>query len=339
MSPVIDISVITSVYNTPTIFLQQYIESIFAFNQFNLEVVIVDDGSNSEDTLSWLENIAKKDMRVKLVKNMRNQGISICRNIALEVAAGEYVVILDSDDYLYPDTLWRMLQKARREKLDIVLSGYRWVTEDNKKIKDWFCPEDIQENPFIPYAVPASARLIRKMIIDQNNIRYPDNCFLEDSCFNIGCIAVAERIGVVDAISFCNREHRLRTSHQRNIFYAMPYSRIPFVYIMRMVKEFGDRSEKQQAFYGEILCLSASICCVFSLKTDEKERKKIISKSSVIVRRLVPRPVGTSAKYLLLGKGSIKIRILQIGFVLAILFKVEALYIREVSAILDYAKR
>lgn len=177
------------------------------------------------------------------------------------------------------------------------------------------------------------------MIIDQNNIRYPDNCFLEDSCFNIGCIAVAERIGVVDAISFCNREHRLRTSHQRNIFYAMPYSRIPFVYIMRMVKEFGDRSEKQQAFYGEILCLLASICCVFSLKTDEKERKKIISKSSVIVRRLVPRPVGTSAKYLLLGKGSIKIRILQIGFVLAILFKVEALYIREVSAILDYAKR
>ena len=134
MLPVIDISVITPVYNTSTVFLQQYIESIFAFDQFNLEVVIVDDGSNSEDTLNWLENIAEKDMRVKFVKNMRNQGISVCRNIALELAAGEYIVILDSDDYLYPDTLWSMLQKARHEKLDIVLSGYRWVTEDKLKI-------------------------------------------------------------------------------------------------------------------------------------------------------------------------------------------------------------
>ena len=91
MLPVIDISVITPVYNTSTVFLQQYIESIFAFDQFNLEVVIVDDGSNSEDTLNWLENIAEKDMRVKFVKNMRNQGISVCRNIALELAAGEYI--------------------------------------------------------------------------------------------------------------------------------------------------------------------------------------------------------------------------------------------------------
>lgn len=341
MLPVIDISVITPVYNTSTVFLQQYIESIFAFDQFNLEVVIVDDGSNSEDTLNWLENIAEKDMRVKFVKNMRNQGISVCRNIALELAAGEYIVILDSDDYLYPDTLWSMLQKARHEKLDIVLSGYRWVTEDNRKIKDYFWPEGSQENPFIPYVVPTTARLIRKTIIDQNNIRYPNDCFLEDACFNIGCVAVADRIGVVDAISFCNREHKLRTSHQRSVFNAMPYRNIPFAYIIRMLKnakEHGYKCEKQRAFYGEILCLVTSICCVFTLKTDEKEREKVINTSVMIVKRFVPQQVRTSVKYLLSGKSSIIIRILQIGFVLTIFFKFERFYVQMVSVILNFSK-
>lgn len=336
----IDVSIITPVYNTSPIFLQQYIDSIFAFDQFAFEVILVNDGSSMDNTSVWLDNTANENPNIILIKNERNQGISVCRNMALDRASGEYIVILDSDDYLYPNTLWRMLQKARKENADIVLAGYRWVTEDNKVIKDFNLAKGSTGNAFVPYSVPTTSRLLRKRIIDQNNIRYPNHSYLEDSCFNIWCIAVAKKISMINAISFCNREHTFRTSHQRKNFNAMSYEKIPLGYIEKMLKNVINSGQGQQiSFLGEMLCLMTSICCIFTLYAEEKERRKIVREVSDIIKKYFSRPFRTSLKYLFCGKSGLAIRMLQVGFSAAITLRLEFIYIKIISRIIITLER
>ena len=114
------------------------IDSILA-NDFNAwELLAVDDGSG-EDTLQMLESYAAADNRIRVVRRSRQpKGAQTCRNIGLEMARGEFVIVFDSDDYIAPYCLRqrvKMLQK--RPDLDFLVfpSGVfvdeRFVTESH----------------------------------------------------------------------------------------------------------------------------------------------------------------------------------------------------------------
>ena len=90
------------------------IDSILANDFQSWELLAVDDGSEA-DTLQLLERYAEADSRIKVVRRDRQpKGAQTCRNIGLEMACGEFVIIFDSDDYIAPYCLRQrveMLQK------------------------------------------------------------------------------------------------------------------------------------------------------------------------------------------------------------------------------------
>lgn len=113
------ITVIIPVYNS-----EKYIEKCLTSvtNQIykNLEIIVVDDGS-SDNSIDIIKNYAKKDNRIKIF-SQENQGLSAARNVGLDLATGEYIVFLDSDDWL---------------ELDALSVAYEILTENNAEVVIW----------------------------------------------------------------------------------------------------------------------------------------------------------------------------------------------------------
>ncbi|MBQ2886923.1 MAG: glycosyltransferase, partial [Alphaproteobacteria bacterium] len=89
------ISVIMPVYNTAS-FLRKSIESVLNQTFINFELICVNDGS-TDNSLDILNEYASRDSRIIII-NQENMGLSCARNSGLEVARGEYIAFIDSDD-------------------------------------------------------------------------------------------------------------------------------------------------------------------------------------------------------------------------------------------------
>ncbi|SHI48036.1 Glycosyl transferase family 2 [Cruoricaptor ignavus] len=94
----VTLSIITPVYNTPSAYLQEYLNSISkAKINCSYEILLINDGSTSSDTTAFLSNI--KEKHIKIISK-ENEGVSSARNLGITEAKGEYILFLDSDDVL-----------------------------------------------------------------------------------------------------------------------------------------------------------------------------------------------------------------------------------------------
>ncbi|HIC0554358.1 TPA: glycosyltransferase family 2 protein, partial [Streptococcus agalactiae] len=116
------VSIIIPVYNVQS-FLNECIESVLAQTYSNLEIILVNDGStdNSGDICDYYSEI---DGRI-FVFHKNNGGLSDARNYGISRATGDYIYLLDSDDYLYKeDAIERMVEFSEKYNSEIVLGCY-----------------------------------------------------------------------------------------------------------------------------------------------------------------------------------------------------------------------
>ena len=124
------ISVIIPVYNTEK-YLRRCLDSIVAQTCENFECILVDDGS-TDDSGKICDEYADKDSRFKAYHN-ENGGPSKERNFGLEHSKGEYVLFIDSDDWLEKDAINNYAKAIKEYHTDIVKSGYEIDHPNNKK--------------------------------------------------------------------------------------------------------------------------------------------------------------------------------------------------------------
>lgn len=122
------ISVIIPVYNTG-IYLEKCIFSVINQTYKDLEIIIVDDGSNIS-TASLCDNLAKLDSRIKVI-HKENGGLSSARNVGLDNSTGEYISFLDSDDYISLDFYDSLLKCA--DKRIVGVSHFVRIDENGKE--------------------------------------------------------------------------------------------------------------------------------------------------------------------------------------------------------------
>lgn len=133
------ISLIVAIYKSEK-FLPKLIESIINQTYTNLEVILVDDGSPDNSGIIC-DQYAERDNRIKVI-HKENGGACEARNTGLESATGEYVAIIDGDDWLEPDFVEYLLNIALKTKADMVLSDKIFTTRDrvqcfNDRIEIW----------------------------------------------------------------------------------------------------------------------------------------------------------------------------------------------------------
>lgn len=122
------ISVIIPVYNAEK-FLHRCLNSIINQTFTNLEIILIDDGSN-DNSGQICDEYAKKDNRI-IVIHKNNGGISSARNAGLDVAKGEWIAFVDSDDYIEIDMYEKLFNCAKKENVDICASFFKYLTNDN----------------------------------------------------------------------------------------------------------------------------------------------------------------------------------------------------------------
>lgn len=123
------ISVITPIYNTAS-YLDQCIQSILAQTYTNWELLLIDDGS-TDSSGSICDEYAKQDSRIRII-HQPNQGLSATRKRGIDIAKGDYIIFLDSDDYwLDREILFTLAKTAKLYDADIVRGEYIRISGDS----------------------------------------------------------------------------------------------------------------------------------------------------------------------------------------------------------------
>lgn len=166
------ISVIIPIYNTEG-YLSRCLDSVLNNTYRNLEVICINDGSTDESA-AILKSYAEKDGRVIAV-NQKNAGVSAARNTGLDMATGDYVAFVDSDDWVHPQYFEILLFAQKVTGAEIVACQYSQVSEESDdlikplayKREDIFCTtvaEAIRDN-YIKRAV--WGRLYKRTLVSR----------------------------------------------------------------------------------------------------------------------------------------------------------------------------
>jgi glycosyltransferase involved in cell wall biosynthesis len=126
------VSIIVPSYNRATT-LPRTAESVLAQTHQSLELLIVDDGS-TDGTMAVAKSLRERDPRVSVLTNQRRKGAPGARNTGLDVAKGQWVIFLDSDDTLEIEMISRLLALAEADgKPDVVTCYTRFIDEASGK--------------------------------------------------------------------------------------------------------------------------------------------------------------------------------------------------------------
>lgn len=217
------ISVIIPVYNVEE-YIDKCIESVVKQTHNNIEIIIVDDCSTDNSGVI-IDKWAEKDPRIISIHNNKNIGVNNTRNIALDIAKGDYISFVDSDDWVEPSLCEIALMTAVRHKADIVCFGYFHVNTNGEKYssmttknpKSITSEEGIREliaRQDVIYSIPWN-KLYHKNTI--KNVRFPKQKIFEDQGFTYLTFHNAEKIYVDNHIlyNYLQRKNSLSADWDR----------------------------------------------------------------------------------------------------------------------------
>lgn len=192
------ISVLVPVYNV-AIFLRQCMDSIINQTLKDIEIICINDGS-TDDSLEILKMYAQKDLRIKII-DKKNTGYGHSMNMGLQAATGEYIGIVESDDFVEPDMFAQLYSAAINSEAEIVKSNYiEYKNGENyfvELLKDMKYQQNISPNQdmFYKQATIWSAIYKRSFLL-KNNICFNETpgASYQDTAFNFKVLACAERM-------------------------------------------------------------------------------------------------------------------------------------------------
>ena len=142
----INISVIIPVYNSEK-FLFECIDSVVKQSGLLLEIILVNDGS-TDRSKTIINQYAEIDDRIRVI-HQENKEASAARNAGLDIAQGEYIAFVDSDDWLKKDTLCILYEEAKKYQADIVMGKIDFMDSDGRMR---FYNPTPKEMMYIPYS-------------------------------------------------------------------------------------------------------------------------------------------------------------------------------------------
>ena len=129
------ISFVIPVYNIDADFLKDCLDSILNQSYENFEVCLADDCSTKKETIDTLKEYEKKDSRIKVVYRKENGHISKATNSAIEISSGEFIALMDDDDKIDKDALYKVVLEINKDKsVDFIYSD-----EDKEDMKGNLC--------------------------------------------------------------------------------------------------------------------------------------------------------------------------------------------------------
>lgn len=196
------VSVIMGIHNEKEEYLKCSIESICNQTYDNIELIIIDDASTAECVKS-IDKIVSENVKIRVIHNPENYGLTKSLNIGLDQARGEYIARMDADDYSVPDRIEKQVSFLEtHEDIDICGSGVISFGDKQFFMSPWdgFSNDEAQCYLFFSSTLCHPSVMIRKGFLDSNNLRY-DESFkkgqdydLWERCSVVGKLAVMKEV-------------------------------------------------------------------------------------------------------------------------------------------------
>ena len=193
------VSVIIPVYNTEK-YLPKCLESVCNQTLKDIEIICVNDAS-PDGSLAILQEYAKNDNRIKLINFTENKGAAAARNAGIDVATGEYIGFVDSDDFVDLDFYEKLYSKAKETDADAVKGKlYLYDLNTNRRyLESWIdINNKIKKHQAYFYFTFTSA-IYKRSLIQKNKVYFLDGLIhFEDPYFTIKANLFYKKLCVLD---------------------------------------------------------------------------------------------------------------------------------------------
>ncbi len=160
------ISIILPVYNPPERFLYECLDSIIDQVYENIEICIADDCSTNPQIKKIIESYKKRDFRIKTIYRTENGHISACSNSALDLATGDYCVLVDHDDTITKDCVFELVKCINKTQADVIYSDEDKIDLDGKNVLPFF-KSDWAPESFTTKNYLCHVSCIKKTLVDK----------------------------------------------------------------------------------------------------------------------------------------------------------------------------
>ncbi len=226
------ISVIVPVYNVEN-YLKDCIESVINQTYKNIEIILVDDGS-TDNSGRICDEYAKNDKRINVI-HKKNGGLSSARNTGLDVASGDYIMFLDSDDLFLPSSCELMLKEIEDKIADYVIGNYQNCTEEGElwdfpvfdinKYKEFKLDIKDYKNSFFIMNSSACNKIFRTSFLKKLNMRFVEGVPAEDAIFTTHCFIKSKNVYYIPDVMYLYRQRNvassISTSCSANYFFGI----------------------------------------------------------------------------------------------------------------------
>lgn len=215
-------SLIVPVYNVEA-YLDKCLDSIYKQTYKNFEVIIVNDGS-PDDSQKIIDKYVKKDKRFKgYIKE--NGGLSDARNYGIEHVTGDYILFIDSDDFIEEELLANINNITTIKKYDLVRFSLSTTKSNGEKIKTYHLLDNLnnlQENEKISallkeeFVEPAWLYAYNTTFFKKNKFRYPKGKIHEDFGLTLQILSQAKTLYFLDyqGYNYVQRENSIMNNNQ-----------------------------------------------------------------------------------------------------------------------------
>lgn len=210
----VSVSIIIPVYNSRE-YLPKSLDSIIAQTYTNWEAILVDDGS-SDNCGEICDEYAKKDCRFKVL-HKKNEGVSIARNCGIENASGEWIVFVDSDDFVTPDYIDSLFRTTNNGEMPFGMTGMAKVSKTGEIVEKnrTATKYTLKRNECIELLFNYSngywgyicGKIYNKNLLNKHNIRFREGIYFNEDrlfCFEyLSFLKKNEKI-VIDTQAYYN---------------------------------------------------------------------------------------------------------------------------------------
>lgn len=287
------VSIIIPAFNVEQ-YLEECLESILSQKFNDYEIIIIDDGS-TDRTKDIAKLYAKKYNSIISLYEQNNLGPSGARNTGLNVAEGEYILYIDSDDYINKGTIQRLIELIEMNSLDTLLFSCKRVIMDGGNIESashWgYCKEDLRGKPGIEIMaelLPTKSlydvvwlQFVKRELIEKNGIRFYPGIIHEDHLYTFSVLLKSKACGYIteELYNYRIREKSIMTTKGRNLERFIGWA-VTFCELIRLYKE--ENIEQSYPLCNQAIRDYIWFCGVFALKLNI--RKEFLEERQICVR-------------------------------------------------------
>ena len=193
----VKVSVIVPVYNTKQ-YLKKCLDSLLEQTMSDIEIIVINDGS-TENIDVIIENYNNK--KIKYIKK-ENEGIGKTRNLGINIAKGQYIMFVDSDDYVDKNYVKSLYEAVHNNNSDVGVCDFYKL--ENSKLElnhlPTFATSSLAENSEMIFNVYTGVwnKIFKKSILVNNNITFVEDLKYEDTPFVIKAINSAKSVTKID---------------------------------------------------------------------------------------------------------------------------------------------